>query len=176
PMPGDGSNFRQWVKRCVAYNVMIKHGDQPADLDALNSLKMRSTEPKSAANDGPFMKLDDAVEINAEDDFVSKLLEDPISKIVRFITPGRQMLKTKRGYLGLGPATTVAGDEVWLIKGSRMPLILRNKKNMPVASGNAASVKGETHVLVGETYLHGVMYGEMLRKDTTGYFHPVVLI
>ncbi|KAK2037930.1 heterokaryon incompatibility protein [Colletotrichum somersetense] len=176
PMPGNEYSFRQWVKRCVAYNVMVNHGDQPADLDALNSLRMRSTEPKSAANDGPFMKLDDAVEMHAEESFVSNLLEDPISKIVQFITPGRQMLKTKRGYLGLGPATTVAGDEVWLIKGSRMPLVLRNNKNMPMGSGNVANAKGETHVLVGETYLHGVMYGEMLRKDTARNFHPLVLI
>ncbi|EFQ28953.1 heterokaryon incompatibility protein [Colletotrichum graminicola M1.001] len=176
PTLGYGYDSRQWVQRCVAYNVMTNHGDKPTDLDALNLLRMRSTGPQSAANDGQFMELDDALEMYAKDDFLSKLLEDSISKIVQFITPGRQVLKTKQGYLGLGPATAVAGDEVWLIKGSRMPLILRNTKATPMANGNAAGVKGETHALVGETYIHGIMYGEMLTKDPTGNFHSVVLI
>ncbi|KAK1975492.1 heterokaryon incompatibility protein [Colletotrichum cereale] len=176
PTPGRGNNSRQWVQRCVAYNAMVTHRDGPTDLDTLNLLKMRSTIPKSTVNGGPFMTLEDALEVSAENEFVSQLMEDPISKIVQFISPGRRVLKTKEGYLGLGPASVVAGDEIWLIKGSRMPLVLRKTEFMPVARESTAGAKGETYALVGEAYLHGVMYGEMLSKHNPGEFQPVVLI
>ncbi|KDN63517.1 putative heterokaryon incompatibility protein [Colletotrichum sublineola] len=176
PAPAYEYKPMQWIQRCVAYNAMVNYRDKPPDLDMLNLLRMRGTDTKSAANHEPFMKLDDALEMSVKHDFCSQLLEDPITKIVQFITPGRQVLKTTQGYLGLGPAAAVAGDEVWLVKGSRMPLVLRNTKTMPVATGNVARVKGETYALVGETYLHGVMYGEMLSKVTAGDFHQVVLV
>ncbi|KAK1991148.1 heterokaryon incompatibility protein [Colletotrichum falcatum] len=176
PMPGHAYDFGQWVQRCVAYNAVINDGDKPTDLDTLRLLSKRSTGPDPAADHEPFMTLDGALEMSAKEDFLPQLLEDSISKIVQFMTPGRQLLKTDQGYLGLGPAATVPGDQVWLVKGGRMPLVLRNTKTMPASSGTAAGVKGETYALVGETYIHGVMYGEMLSEDNTGIFHPVVLV
>ncbi|OHW93756.1 heterokaryon incompatibility protein [Colletotrichum incanum] len=176
PIHGYRYDPKQWVQRCIAYNATISHVDEPRDLDSLGWLRARSTRPKSAVNSEPFMTQDIALEMSAKKDFLSQLMEDPISKLVQFMTSGRQVLETKEGYLGLGPAAAMAGDEVWLIKGSRMPLLLRNAQAMTVTMENAAKLKGKKYVLVGETYLHGVMYGEMLGKELTGSFQPVVLV
>ncbi|KAJ3548310.1 hypothetical protein NM208_g1065 [Fusarium decemcellulare] len=58
----------------------------------------------------------------------------------------RVLFITEKGYLGLGPARTEAGDAVSLVAGGHVPFVLR---------------KGtQGWILVGETYVHGVMYGE----------------
>ncbi|KAF5541072.1 heterokaryon incompatibility het-6 [Fusarium mexicanum] len=58
----------------------------------------------------------------------------------------RVLYLTEKGYLGLGPARTEVGDDVSLIAGAHVPFVLRK--------GN------QGWILVGETYVHGVMYGE----------------
>ncbi|KAF4447893.1 hypothetical protein F53441_8643 [Fusarium austroafricanum] len=62
----------------------------------------------------------------------------------------RALFSTERGYLGLGPARTEVGDVVVLIAGAHVPFVLRKG-----AGG---------WILVGETYVHGVMYGEASGK------------
>ncbi|KAH7180472.1 heterokaryon incompatibility protein-domain-containing protein [Fusarium sp. MPI-SDFR-AT-0072] len=57
---------------------------------------------------------------------------------------------TEKGYLGPGPTRTEVGDFVSLIAGAHVPFVLRK-----VDQG---------WILVGETFLHGVMYGEVARK------------
>ncbi|KAF4332555.1 heterokaryon incompatibility het-6 [Fusarium beomiforme] len=58
----------------------------------------------------------------------------------------RVLFLTEKGYLGLGPARTEVGDVVDLVAGAHVPFVLRKGS--------------QGWVLVGETYLHGVMYGE----------------
>jgi hypothetical protein len=65
--------------------------------------------------------------------------------------PDRRLFTTETGYLGLGPVSLQKGDQVWLCKGGRVPLVLR-----PVGSS--------CFKLIGETYVHGVMNGEVWRK------------
>ncbi|KAH7064141.1 heterokaryon incompatibility protein-domain-containing protein [Paraphoma chrysanthemicola] len=65
--------------------------------------------------------------------------------------PDRRLFTTETGYLGLGPVSLQKGDQVWLFKGGRLPLVLR-----PVESG--------CFRLIGETYVHGVMNGEVWGK------------
>jgi hypothetical protein len=62
----------------------------------------------------------------------------------------RRLYRTSRGYLGLGPESTAVGDEAWLLQGAKMPFVLRKISNL------------SSYRLVGETYLHGFMHGEML--------------
>jgi hypothetical protein len=62
--------------------------------------------------------------------------------------PFRRVYRTVNGYLGLGPASMAVGDEVWLLRGAMVPFILRG------------SEEGKCE-LVGDTYLHGAMNGEM---------------
>lgn len=64
----------------------------------------------------------------------------------------RRMFVSESGMLGVAPAGVQQGDEVWLIRGARVPFILRRKEG---GSENDLT-------LVGEAYLHGGMNGEMV--------------
>jgi hypothetical protein len=70
---------------------------------------------------------------------------------------------TSSGYLGSGPVSLVQGDEVWLLKGGKMPMILRK-------------VSDKKYLLVGETYLHGAMYGEWMTDELASQMGPIEII
>ena len=63
---------------------------------------------------------------------------------------GRKLFMTKNNFVGMGSRSIQADDQVWLIRDSRTPLILRPKPGT------------QDLFLVGEAYLHGFMHGEML--------------
>ncbi|KAH8893611.1 HET-domain-containing protein [Thozetella sp. PMI_491] len=63
-----------------------------------------------------------------------------------------RMFRSVSGHLGLGSECARIGDEVWILPGSRVPLILR-----PLGASKLYS-------LVGGTYLHGFMHGEILEQ------------
>jgi hypothetical protein len=58
----------------------------------------------------------------------------------------RKMFRTIQGYIGLAPRLTEEGDYVVLVKGGRVPLVLRPR--------------GGQWELIGDCYLHGIMHGE----------------
>ncbi|OTA84715.1 hypothetical protein M434DRAFT_377653 [Hypoxylon sp. CO27-5] len=63
-----------------------------------------------------------------------------------------RLFRTAGGHLGCGTLSCKKGDLIWIIQGSRVPLILR-----PTEKGDPM-----TYNLVGGTYLHGFMQGEAL--------------
>jgi hypothetical protein len=65
-----------------------------------------------------------------------------------------RLFRTRSGYLGLGSECVQEGDSVWIIPSSRVPLIFRPARK----EGKG----GNRWQLVGGTYLHGVMNGEMV--------------
>jgi hypothetical protein len=70
----------------------------------------------------------------------------------------RRMFRSRGGLLGLGPAVCRRGDRIALLRGGRVPLVLR-----PV--GNTTSTSAPRWVLVGDAYIHGVMYGEAFDEE-----------
>lgn len=58
----------------------------------------------------------------------------------------RRLARTAKGYLELVPTEAEAGDTVAILKGGKLPLVLRARKGQ--------------WELIGESYVHGVMYGE----------------
>ncbi|KAG5801029.1 hypothetical protein H9Q74_013970 [Fusarium xylarioides] len=71
-------------------------------------------------------------------------------KHMRNATQGRKLFMTESGLLGLGPKTlgqSSSKDEVWILMGARVPFILHH-------------IEGSKYRVVGEAYVHGVMYGE----------------
>ncbi|KAK4213724.1 heterokaryon incompatibility protein-domain-containing protein [Rhypophila decipiens] len=64
----------------------------------------------------------------------------------------RALFVTRGGYIGLGPWNARVGDRVVVLKGGKTPFLLRP---MPFAGVNS-------HTLVGETYVYGIMGGEAL--------------
>jgi hypothetical protein len=69
-------------------------------------------------------------------------------------TFGRLLFKSENGQLGICPPNTQVGDEVWVIGGGNVPLILR--KNVE---------RGDRHYkFVGDCYMEGVMDGKVVEK------------
>ncbi|KAI1481208.1 HET-domain-containing protein [Daldinia eschscholtzii] len=61
-----------------------------------------------------------------------------------------RLFRTAQGHLGCGTSSCKEGDLIWIVQGSRIPLILRPAPHTA------------TYELVGGTYLHGFMQGEAL--------------
>lgn len=61
---------------------------------------------------------------------------------------GRRFFITRKGRIGLGPPEIQLGDRVVVLKGCSVPLILR--------------IEGNHMVVVGESYVSGIMNGEVL--------------
>ncbi|RYP13288.1 hypothetical protein DL765_006962 [Monosporascus sp. GIB2] len=75
----------------------------------------------------------------------------------------RILFVTAEYYVGHGPLSLAEGDEVWLLNGGRAPFILRK-------------AEGGRYRLVGEAYLHGAMYGELMTDDVRSRIGPVEII
>lgn len=65
---------------------------------------------------------------------------------------------TLQGYLGLGPALTDVGDSVVLFGGSETPFVMRE-----IGSAGDDGVD-RSFCILGDCYLHGFMYGELLTE------------
>lgn len=74
----------------------------------------------------------------------------------------RAFFGTFDGRLGLGPRLTIGGDEVWLPLGSAAPFMLR-------------PMDGGVFRILGETYLHGMMFGEALKDKSEDSFQEITL-
>ena len=64
----------------------------------------------------------------------------------------RALFVTSRGYIGLAPWNAQVGDIIAILDGGKTPFLLR-----------AAS--SSMHILVGESYVHGIMGGEALEWE-----------
>ena len=65
---------------------------------------------------------------------------------------GRRFFTTTKGFMGLAPDIAQVGDKVCLISGCCTPFIIR--------------ADGQNYALVGESYVHGVMDGELMSDIT----------
>ncbi|OCK72955.1 hypothetical protein K432DRAFT_340879, partial [Lepidopterella palustris CBS 459.81] len=68
---------------------------------------------------------------------------------------GRKFFVTKRGYFGLAPKEAKTGDRITVLFGLDVPLVCRKKED----SG---------YKVVGESYVHGLMEGELIEKWENG--------
>jgi hypothetical protein len=75
----------------------------------------------------------------------------------------RRLVRSKKGYIGLAPNEVQPGDRIYVVKWSRVPLILR-----PAASRyffREPSLNAHPlYELVGDAYVHGIMFGEAFSK------------
>lgn len=73
---------------------------------------------------------------------------------------GRRLFTTSKQYLGLGPMSMVEGDEIWILRGSRVPLLLRR---LDVDQNDVDNILGRPcYKLIGDLYVHGIMKGEAM--------------
>jgi hypothetical protein len=66
----------------------------------------------------------------------------------------RSFFITETGYMGLGPPMMQAGDKICIIYGCYIPMVLREV--------------GDSHLLVGECYVYGMMMGEIIAELEAG--------
>lgn len=55
--------------------------------------------------------------------------------------------------MGLVSGRVKTGDQIWLLKGSKVPIVLRKCE------------EGDASTVVGGAYIHGVMYGETFDEE-----------
>jgi hypothetical protein len=75
---------------------------------------------------------------------------------------------TKRGYVGVGPPQTRVGDRVFVLHGGAVPFLVRRSTSEVEDSRNGIAT------LVGEAYVHGIMYGKAMEFDRLK--HKVVVL
>ncbi|KAI1291434.1 heterokaryon incompatibility protein-domain-containing protein [Xylaria venustula] len=81
------------------------------------------------------------------------ILGSPVSTVGKYAdmmkdATDRRLCTTTNGLVGLAPPDSVTGDKLALLQGGRVPVVLRQ------------DVDG--YRLMGEAYVHGAMYGEMM--------------
>lgn len=69
---------------------------------------------------------------------------------LRKLSKRMRLFKTDGQYVGNGPRAIQSGDQVWILSGARVPIILR-----PTNEGRRK--------VVGEAYIHGMMFGGATR-------------
>lgn len=77
----------------------------------------------------------------------------------------RRLLTTSRGYIGVGPCETEPGDQVCILKGSTLPLILRRVARGGAGDSDHGNYSSSDWSLVGAAYVHGIMDSEIERRD-----------
>jgi hypothetical protein len=88
----------------------------------------------------------------------SAVMKDPPSSFQKRISHiiFRRLVRTQQGYLGLAAGKVEVGDQIWLLKGSKVPVILK------------ACNRGAGWKVVGDAYVHGIMYGEGFDEGKCG--------
>ena len=71
----------------------------------------------------------------------------------------RRMIVTEGGYIGLAPQDSEAGDEIYVVLGSPSPFILRPLDKAFQTEDQIETTPSYT-VVVGNGYLHKIMFGE----------------
>jgi hypothetical protein len=75
----------------------------------------------------------------------------------------RSFFMTESGYMGVGSPNAQPGDEVFVLKGSFVPFVLR-RRDAVAAAGFTRADGPNSFLLVGDCYFQGVMDGEAVQK------------
>jgi hypothetical protein len=70
----------------------------------------------------------------------------------------RCFIRTKKGYYGLVHGWASRGDKVALFAGGDLPLIIRHVKREK--NDDKAKERGREWQMIGDGYIHGIMFGE----------------
>jgi len=92
------------------------------------------------------------------------IADDAINAFLATVSGQRRFFVTRQGYIGLGPAETQCGDQVHILRGARLPFLLRETRS-PIHP----QVDGAAYRMVGEAYVHGITRGEAVPGAKTGW-------
>lgn len=74
----------------------------------------------------------------------------------------RSFIETREGYIGLAPRIAQPGDQVCVLLGCRMPLLLRPAPNLQ-------------YQVIGACYIHGMMQGEAFLGPIPNHYQVVII-
>ena len=77
----------------------------------------------------------------------------------------RAMFVTEGGRIGLCWPHAKAGDEIWVLYGSKMPFVLRPVRGNGKGEGEGG--EGGAYNMIGDCYLQGAMDGEFVQRKGT---------
>jgi hypothetical protein len=99
-------------------------------------------------------------------DYKQALLKDPREYEGSIVLKAtyRNLFRTNNGLLGLCPRTSQPDDSIWLIKGARVPYVLR------------PHLGRESYTFIGECYIHGAMHGEFMTDKRRKAFREIRLV
>ncbi|KAF7503007.1 hypothetical protein GJ744_004741 [Endocarpon pusillum] len=149
-----GANWRKEYTTKTGHEIVLR------TLVADTDLKLPNFEPVSA-NTRKLGRTFDAVieQMKKQDpgildeDFLAQ--RDHLYKLIARIFHGRTLFVTSRGYLGVGDERVKEGDKVCIFLGAPVPFILRD-------NGTKLGDGTKLNQLVGECYVHDIMYGGAL--------------
>jgi hypothetical protein len=87
---------------------------------------------------------------------------------LNFAVLGRCFFTTYSGKMGLCHPNTLAGDEVWVMRGIQVPFLVRPRE--PADAGSAVR-----YTFLGDCFLNGIMDGELGEKEKS-MERPIVMI
>lgn len=104
---------------------------------------------------------------------LNAIAKEAISQAL-FYMKGKRLFITKHGYLGTSTSATRVGDELCCFWGADVPFVIRMcKKNPPNREERMSRRDAQSHAdlkweIVGESYVNGIMYGELFRLLENG--------
>lgn len=137
----------------VSYYIrLLENGPTLAEQGTLQSFP--STQPllpllpgsKFAEISAPSISEKESMEVA----WVVALARDLNVSSIATATTCRRFLRTGLRFIGLAPYLAEIGDEVWLLLGCDVPMLLRKYE--------------DHHILVGECFLYGMMEGEQTKS------------
>ena len=92
-----------------------------------------------------------------KDDVKPRVIVELADTILRWLV-GRSFIMLDNGFMGIAPLNIESGDLVYILDGAKVPFALKPANTKP------------THFkLLGECYIHGIMYGEVTQPKKNKY-------
>ena len=157
-MPKDRAVFQEWWMNALGRSIaLLRSEGRSGEGDIINLLGKLGSDWEWLPS------LEDV--LNAADSFVvgEELPSSSVQVAIHRFWIRRTFFLTEAGHFGLGPRSLDVMDEVWLLKGGRTPFALRKRAN------------GNGYHLIGEVYVHGVMYGEAATPAFNEQMCPVTI-
>jgi hypothetical protein len=130
------------------------------------------TERSKGAGEMPFaatMALAQLLQINSSEPRVGDMFLE--KRIWHALGKEGVLVTTERGRLGFGPGNSSEGDEVWLLGGARLPVLLRPLKEKRMGRDRRCEYR-----FVGEVYVEGVDMRRQLAMAGQGEVRSLVLV
>lgn len=88
---------------------------------------------------------------NIQQNIISEDIRSQYLNALSRACTSRRFFTTRKGYIGLGPSTLQTDDNICILFGGRTPYVLRPH--------------GQSYTLIGECYIHDIMFGKALGDE-----------